>query len=81
MAIPCINRFSQLADGDDCVAGVPEVTTAGVPEDNAAGVPGDKVSRKVNGQSNKDRRLRVATWNYSRLCSERKQKEVSIDQA
>ena len=37
---PCVNWFSQLADGDDSVAGVPEATTAGVPEDNAAGVPG-----------------------------------------
>ena len=23
MAIPCVNQFSQLADGDDSVAGVP----------------------------------------------------------
>ena len=31
----------------------------------------------MNGQSNKNRRLRVATWNSSGLCSERKQKGVS----
>ena len=24
----------------------------------------------------RERRLRVATWNFSRLCSDRKQKEV-----
>ena len=26
--------------------------------------------------SNRERRLRVATWNFSGLCSERKQKEI-----
>ena len=31
----------------------------------------------MNGLSNKDRRLRVTTWNFSGLCSEHKQKEVS----
>ena len=35
------------------------------------------VRGKVNGQSNKDMRLRVATWNFSGLCSEHKQNEVS----
>ena len=82
MALPCVNRFSQLADGDDSVAdgvdsvaGVPEANAAGVPEASAAGLPGanlvdiSEVSRKLNGQRNKDRRLRVATWNFSGLCS------------
>ena len=27
-------------------------------------------------ESKRERRLRVATWNFSGLCSERKQKEV-----
>ena len=31
----------------------------------------------MHGKSNKDRMLRVLTWNFSGLCSERKQKEVS----
>ena len=35
------------------------------------------IRRKVNLQSKRDRRLRVATWTVSRLCSERKQREVS----
>ena len=35
---------------------------------------GDKV--KAIGGSVRDRRLRVATWNFSGLGSERKQKEV-----
>ena len=30
----------------------------------------------MSGQGKKDRRLRVSTWNFSGLCSERKQREV-----
>ena len=63
----CFNRFSQLADSvDECVAGVPEGSEVSV----------SVVSERMSGQGKKDRRLRVATWNFSSLCSECKQREV-----
>ena len=62
--IDCTNRFESLACQDDysCVT------------DRAIDV--QLVDNEVNVVDKKVRSLRVATWNFSGLCSERKQKEV-----
>ena len=51
---------------DECEAGVPEGSEVNL----------SVVSERMSCQGKKDRRLRVATWNFSGLCSERKQREV-----
>ena len=51
---------------DECEAGVPEGSEVNL----------SVVSERMSCQGKKDRRLRVATWNFSGLCSKRKQREV-----
>jgi hypothetical protein len=64
--IPCVNRFSQLA--------VDHVPSDGVTEVEPVDVTAVSTKMKeVQGE----RKLRIATWNFSGLSSERKQKEVS----
>ena len=62
--ITCSNRFSSLVDEDECVGSEPNV---------------DVVRREAcEGQRVRfARKLKVATWNFEGLCSERKQKEIS----
>ena len=64
-AVHCINRFSSASCKDECGAGVHEVSEVNL----------SVVSHKIRGQSNKDRRLTVGTWNFAGLCSERKERE------
>ena len=66
-SITCVNRFEVLVDkecrSDKCCSEV--------------NIDLETVSSKVGALEDKrERRLRVATWNFSGLCSERKQKEV-----
>ena len=74
MAIP---YFSQLADGDDSVAGVPQANAAGV--SGASSVNISEVRRKVNGQSNKDMRLRGTFQGF--VVSANRRSKWSIQQA
>ena len=61
------NRFDLLVD-EEC---------SSQKCNNKVDVDLEVVSSKVKTLGNKmERRLRVATWNFSCLCSERKQKEV-----
>ena len=65
--LQCANRFKQLSIG---VESEEPSDTVSVDVD----VVGGRV-KEVNGFK-KERKLRIATWNFSGLCSERKQKEV-----
>ena len=74
--IQCVNRFeplvSKAGDSDElmeCLSGN-EHTDSGLDVQ----LVGDRV--RALGGSVRDRRLRVATWNFSGLGSERKQKEI-----
>ena len=58
----CVNRFSQLAVSDDCVIGSSD--------------DGELLCQNVSGNKC-ERRLNVGTCNFSGLCSQHKQKEVS----
>ena len=66
--LKCVNRFELLMD-EECSSNECERT---------GDIDLEVVSNKVKGleDKKKQRRLRVATWNFSGLCSERKQKEV-----
>ena len=64
VGVQCVNRFEVLTSNDSkCVDGGIDIT---ILEDSVKAVEENKYSRK----------LRVGTWNFSGLCSERKQKEV-----
>ena len=63
--IACSNRFSGLVDEDVYVGGEPNI---GVVRQEACEV--QRVTRFA-------RKLKIATWNFAGLCSERKQKKVS----
>ena len=72
--IECVNRYEHLASCGD------ELMDLSSDEDSDAcsGLDVNMVGSRVKalGEHKKDRRLRVATWNFSGLGSERKQKEV-----
>ena len=64
--LPCVNRYQlDVGEGmdDDIVAGGAEVDL-------------QVVNEKVRESQNARKGLRVGTWNFSGLCSERKQREV-----
>ena len=60
--VACVNRFAQLAISDDCVIGSSD--------------DGELLCQNVRGNKC-ERKLKVGTWNFSGLCSQRKQQEVS----
>ena len=70
--IPCVNRFSQLVD--EC-----ESVDDGEQSSVMSGGEGDDlpVGKQSLSAGKACRKLKVATWNFSGLCSERKQKEVA----
>ena len=68
--IPCVNRFAQLAD--ECGS----VDDGGHSSVVSGGDGGDLSIESVSA-GKAYRKLKVATWNFSGLCSERKQKEVA----
>ena len=57
------NRFSSLLDEDECVGSEPDVDVV-----RQEACEGQRVRFA--------RKLKIATWNFAGLCSERKQKEV-----
>ena len=66
-SLKCVNRFDLLVD-EEC---------SSQKCNSKVNVDLEVVSSKVKTLGNKkERSLRVATWNFSGLCSERKQKEV-----
>ena len=67
-SLKCVNRFKSLLDE----------TCSNCEHDSIdrADIDLELVSSKVKTVGKERRRLRVATWNFSGLCSERKQKEV-----
>ena len=67
-SLKCVNRFKSLLDE----------TCSNCEHDSIdrADIDLELVSSKVKTGGKERRRLRVATWNFSGLCSERKQKEV-----
>ena len=62
--IACSNWFSSLVDEDECVGGELNVD---VVRQEVSEVQRVRFARK----------LKVVTWNFSGLCSEHKQKEIS----
>ena len=62
--IACSNRFSSLVDEDVYVGGELNID---VVRQEACEVQRVRFARK----------LKIATWNFAGLCSERKQKEIS----
>ena len=67
--IPCVNRFAQLADECESVDDIEQSSVSG-------GEGGDLSIESVSvGKAY--RKLKVGTWNFSGLCSEHKQKEVT----
>ena len=78
LKIQCVNRFeplvSKAGDSDELMKlSGDEHTNSGLDVQ----LVGDRV--RALGRSVRDRRLRVATWNFSGLGSERKQKEIILD--
>ena len=69
--IPCVNRFAQLADQCESVDDGEYDSVVYVGEDDMSAGKQSVSAGKAN------RKLKVATWNFSGLCSERKQKEVT----
>ena len=66
--IACSNRFSSLVDEDVYVGGEPNIEpNIDVVRQEACEVQRVRFARK----------LKIATWNFAGLCSERKQKEIS----
>ena len=70
--IPCVNRFAQLADECGSVDDGEQSSAVSVGEGDDLPVVKQSLSA---GKA--CRKLKVATWNFSGLCSERKQKEVA----
>ena len=68
--VDCINRFELLSEQADRSCRDEHIDSLHVDENLVEG----KV--KALGGNKRERRLRVATWNFSGLGSERKQKEV-----
>ena len=69
--VPCVNRFAQLAHECESVDGEQSSVVSG-------GEGGDLPVVKQSLSAGKAyRKLKVVTWNFSGLCSERKQKEVA----
>ena len=68
--IPCVNRFAHLAD--EC-----ESVDDGGHSSVVSGGDGGDLSIESVSAGKAYRKLKVATWNFSGLCSERKQKEVA----
>ena len=70
--IPCVNRFAQLADECESVDDGEQSSVV------SGGEGGDlSVVKRSVSAGKACRKLKVATWNFSGLCSERKQKEVA----
>ena len=70
--ISCVNRFAQLADECESVDDGEQSSV------ESGGEGGDLPVVKQSLSAGKTcRKLKVATWNFSGLCSERKQKEVA----
>ena len=67
-SLKCVNQFKSLLDQ----------TCSNCEHDSMdrADIYLELVSSKVKTVGKERRRLRVATWNFSGLCSARKQKEV-----
>ena len=75
MHIDCVNRFEPLSSqkaSSSCSSEPSGTLCSG--ENNMHIDVGNKV--KALGGRERERRLRVATWNFSGLGSERKQKEI-----
>ena len=70
--IPCVNRFAQLAD--ECESVDDGEQSSVVSGGEGSDLPVVKQSLSAGKAC---RKLKVATWNFSGLCSERKQKEVA----
>ena len=68
--IPCVNRFAQLAD--EC-----ESVDDGEQSSFVSGGEGGDLSIESVSAGKAYRKLKVATWNFSGLCSEHKQREVA----
>ena len=69
--IPCVNRFAQLADECESVDCEQSSVVSGGEGDD---LPVVKQSLSAGKAC---RKLKVATWNFSGLCSEHKRKEVA----
>ena len=70
--IPCVNRFAQLADECESVHDGEQSSVVSGGEDDDL-----PVGKQSLNSGKACRKLKVATWNFSGLCSERKQKEVA----
>ena len=69
--VECVNRFDQLDQADSSCS---DKHMDSVDVNVDVNVLCNKIKPVL--ESKRERRLHVATWNFSGLCSERKQKEV-----
>ena len=75
--IECFNRYEPLTQPDYSNETVSSSLNSDVQNDRV-NVDVDLVGRKAKAmvRNKRERKLRLATWNFSGLCSDRKQKEI-----